>query len=93
MHSTHNAFIAGHKAKGYVKVLKTSYNSPRLGLAKIWKSRAQTVYKFRRILWRDHGKYEQKNKVLEISIIIINNCDIINAYNNYNYIINSQYNY
>ena len=35
MHSTHTAFIAGHNAKGYVKVLKTAYNSPRPGMAKL----------------------------------------------------------
>jgi hypothetical protein len=48
---------------------------------------------FEGILWRDHGKSEEQNKVLEPSIIIINYCDVINAYNSYNYIINSQYNY
>jgi hypothetical protein len=42
-----------------------------------------------------HGNFEQQNKVSESSVIIINYCIIIiiNAYYNYNCIINSQYNY
>ena len=39
-----------------------------------------------------HGNFEEQNKVLETSIIIINYCTIIiNAYYNYNCIINAQY--
>ena len=44
MHSTNTAFIAGHKAKGYVKVFKKNpFNSSRQGLANFLKSRAQII--------------------------------------------------
>ena len=46
---------------------------------------------FDEILSRTHGNFEEQNKVLEPSITIY--CIIINAYYNYNCIINSQYNY
>jgi hypothetical protein len=41
------------------------------------------------ILSRAHWKFEGQSKVLEPSIIIINYFIIINAYYNYNFIINS----
>jgi hypothetical protein len=44
------------------------------------------------ILSRDHGNFEEHNKVLESSIIIINYCIIINIKAYYNCIINEQYN-
>jgi len=47
------------------------------------RARAQTVYKFQRILWRTYGNFEEENKVLEPAIIVINYCIIINAYYNY----------
>jgi hypothetical protein len=46
--------------------------------------RAQIVDKFQEVLSRARGNFEQQNKVLEVSIIIINCCIIIiiiiNAY-------------
>jgi hypothetical protein len=46
---------------------------------------------FEEIVWCAHGNFEDQNKVLESSIIIINYRIIItNAYND---IINTQYNY
>ena len=43
------------------------------------------------ILSRAHGNFEEKNKVIESSVIITNYRIIVNTY--YNYIINAQYNY
>jgi hypothetical protein len=47
------------------------------------RARAQTHYKFRRLLWRTYGNFEVQNKVLEPAIIIINYGIIINAYYNF----------
>jgi hypothetical protein len=41
------------------------------------------------ILSRPHWNFEEQSRVLKPSIIIINYCFIINAYYNYNCIINS----
>ena len=55
------------------------------------RTRAQIVYKFRRISFACRGNVEEQNKVLESAIIIINYRIIfINSY--YNYIIIAQYN-
>ena len=56
---------------------------------------AVTVYTFRKNSSSCPRNFEEQNKVLEPSIIIINFIIIviINAYYNYNFIINSQYNY
>jgi hypothetical protein len=58
------------------------------GLANICEASCQRFfYKFQKILPRAHGNFEEQNKVLERSKIIINySIIIINVY--YNYIIN-----
>jgi hypothetical protein len=48
--------------------------------------------KSKEILARAHGNFEEHNKVLESTIIIINYC-IINVSAYYNHIINAEYNY
>ena len=48
---------------------------------------------FEEILSLARGTFEEKNKVFEPSVIIINYCIIINAYYNCNCIIKSKYNY
>jgi len=47
--------------------------------------------KFKEILARAHGNFEEYNKVLQSSIIIINYCIIISTY--YNHTINAESNY
>jgi len=53
------------------------------GWRTLLRARAQTLYKFRRILLRTYGNFEEQNKVLEPTIIIINYCIIRNAYYNF----------
>jgi len=48
---------------------------------------------FEEILSLAYGTFEEQHRVVELSIIIINHCIIINAYYNCNYIIKSWYNY
>jgi hypothetical protein len=49
----------------------------------LWARMPKFSLKFKEILWRTYGNFEEKNKVLNSSIIIINYCIIINAYYNY----------
>jgi len=53
------------------------------GWQTLLRARAQTLYKFRRILRHTYGNFEAQNKVLEPAIIIINFCIIINVYYNF----------
>jgi hypothetical protein len=50
---------------------------------------------FEEILSHAHGNFEEQNRVLELSVIIINYCIIIiiRTFCKYNCVINSQYNY
>ena len=60
----------------------------------ILRAPVQIVYKFRRNTLACPLDFEELSKVLEPSIVIINYCAlIINAYYNYNCIINAQCNY
>jgi hypothetical protein len=68
-----------------VRVQKFFYISP-VALKQDWlnvsRTRAQIVYEFRRNFSRAQGNFEEQNKVLECSIIIISYCTI-NAYHIY----------
>jgi hypothetical protein len=49
---------------------------------------------FEEILSLEHGTFEEQRKDLELSVIMINYCiSIINAYDNCNCVIKSQYNF
>jgi len=52
----------------------------------LWARMPKFFLNFEEILWRTYGNFEEKNKVLNSSIIIINYCFIINTY--YNYVCN-----
>ena len=54
-----------------------------------WERLSKIVYKFKKKSFESPWEFEEQTNVLESSIIIINYCVIINAYYNYNYIINS----
>ena len=49
----------------------------------LWARMPKFSLNFEEILWRTYGNFEDKNKVLNSSIIIINYCIIINAECNY----------
>jgi hypothetical protein len=79
-----------------LRAVGKNLNGYRAGQANL-SDGACRVYKFRRNSFACPRNFEEQNKVLETSIIIINYMiivtSIINAHYNYNCIINSQNNY